>query len=63
MHIFLPTLSGESLRHLGHGEQDQNTTNGIRSKSRERTLMMASDGHDFTFGPYSSSGCLFPMIC
>ena len=27
----------------------------------ERTLMMASDGHGWTFGPYSSSECLFPM--
>ena len=37
----------DSLRHLGPREQDQNTTNGTRSKS---------DGHGWTFGIYSSSG-------
>ena len=45
IYAILPTLSDDSQWNLGHGEAE-NTTNGTRSKSTERTLMMASDGHD-----------------
>ena len=56
------TFSEGSLKHLTPGEQGENTTSGTKSKSTERTLMMASDGKGWTFGPYSRSGCLFPMM-